>query len=139
MRGVRLYGWQRIGIILSVIWLVIGTGWACALVALLTGPAYAADKLGFVCSGKFSPLNSSQAAEILSYETLLIDLEGKTVSGFIGKFTIDEITDYQIKFSAPTTQSGVSAKGTFDRYSGKVVVVTFGTYELFCRPARLLF
>jgi hypothetical protein len=109
------------------------------LVALLTGPAHAADKLGFTCWGKFSPLNNSQAAEILSNETLLIDLEAKTVSGFIGPFTIDEITDYQVKFSAPPTQSGVSTKGTFDRYSGKVVVVTFGIYDLTCRPARPLF
>ena len=42
MQEFRLNGWQRIGIVLSVIWLVV-----CAF---LTSPAYAADKIALVCS-----------------------------------------------------------------------------------------
>ena len=28
MRGIRLNGWQRIGIILSIVWVFVGTWWA---------------------------------------------------------------------------------------------------------------
>ena len=53
------------------------------MIALLTGPAHAAD-LAFTCSGVFKPLDEKVPQRTISNETLFIGLASKTVWGVIG-------------------------------------------------------
>ena len=107
--------------------------------ALLTGPAYAAD-LAFTCSGTFKPSDEKVPPRTISNDTLFIDLVGKTVWGVIGPYDIDEITDKLIKFSIGTRDQGAYSEGFFDRYSGEVQATVYGNptvsggYHLTCKP-----
>ena len=108
--------------------------------ALLTGPACAAD-LAFTCSGAFNPADESSPRTI-SNETLFIGLASKTVSGVIGPYDIDEISDKLVKFSIGTRDQGAYSEGFFDRYSGELEATVYGnlavsgSYALTCKPAK---
>ena len=54
--------------------------------ALLTGPAYAADKVALVCSG--TATLEDRVPHPLTGQTLTVDLEHKTVSGFLGHLAV---------------------------------------------------
>jgi hypothetical protein len=110
-------------------------------VALLTGPAHAAD-LAFTCSGVFKPLDEKVPPRTISNETLFIGLASKTVWGVIGPYNIDELSDKLIKFSIGTRDQGAYSEGSFDRYSGEVKATVYGDltvsggYDLTCNPAK---
>ena len=110
-------------------------------VALLTGPAHAAD-LAFTCSGAFKPLDEKEPPRTISNETLFIGLASKTVWGVIGPYDIDEISDKLVKFSIGTRDQGAYSEGFFDRYSGEVKATVYGNlavsggYALTCNPAK---
>ena len=55
-------------------------------IALLTGPAYAADKIALVCSG--TATLEDRVPHPLTGQTLTMDLEHKTVSGFLGHLAV---------------------------------------------------
>ena len=113
-------------------------------IALLTGPAYAAD-LAFTCSGAFKPSDEKVAPRTISNETLFIGLESKTVWGVIGPYDIDEISDKLVKFSIGTRDQGAYSEGFLDRYSGELEATVYGnlavsgSYALTCKPAKPLF
>ena len=117
---------------------------ALITLALLTGPAYAAD-LAFTCSGAFKPSDEKVAPRTMSNETLFIGLENKTVWGVIGPYDIDEISDKLVKFSVGTRDQGAYSEGYFDRYSGEPEATVYGnlgvsgSYALTCKPAKPLF
>ena len=110
-------------------------------VALLTGPAYAAD-LAFTCSGAFKPFDEKDPPRTISDETLFIGLASKTVWGVIGPYNIDEISDELVKFSIGTRDQGAYSEGFFNRYSGEVKATVYGDltgsggYELTCKAAK---
>jgi hypothetical protein len=114
--------------------------------ALLTAPAYAADKLAFTCSGTYTPFDGVTPASTVSNETLFIDLEDKTVRGqHLGAgYKIDSVNDKFVEFSSETP---VLSKGSFDRYSGQVSVIVYDdnnltisrSYKLTCKPVKPLF
>ena len=111
---------------------------------LLTVPAYAAD-LAFTCSGAFKPVDEKEPPRTISNETLIIGLASKTVSGVIGPYDIDEISDKLVKFSIGTRDQGAYSEGVFDRYSGELEATVYGnlavsgSYALTCKPAKPLF
>ena len=113
------------------------------MLALLTGPAYAAD-LAFTCSGAFKPFDEKDPPRAISNETLFINLASKTVWGVLGPYDIDEISDNLIKFSIGTRDQGAYSEGFFDRYSGEVQATVYGNpkvsggYHLTCKPAKPL-
>ena len=53
MRGFRLNGWQRLGIVLSVLWLIVGTIWA-----------YAADQTTLLCKGTVMHLYDKTSGDV---------------------------------------------------------------------------
>ena len=55
-------------------------------VALLTGPTQAAEKIALVCSGTATLEN--RVPHPLIGQTLTVDLEHKTVSGFLGHLAV---------------------------------------------------
>jgi hypothetical protein len=109
--------------------------------ALLTWPAYAAD-LAFTCSGVFKPSDEKKSPRTISNETLVVGLASKTVSGVIGPYDIDEISDKLVKFSVGTRDQGAYSEGFFDRYSGELQATVYGnpavsgSYALTCKPAK---
>ena len=108
---------------------------------LLTVPAYAAD-LAFTCSGAFKPVDEKELPRTISNETLIIGLASKTVSGVIGPYDIDEISDKLVKFSIGNRDQGAYSEGFFDRYSGELEATVYGnlavsgSYALTCKPAK---
>ena len=112
---------------------------ALITLALLTGPAYAAD-LAFTCSGAFKPVDEKVPSRTISNETLFINLASKTVWGVLGPYDIDEISANLVKFSIGTRDQGAYSEGFFDRYSGEVQATVYGNptvsggYHLTCKP-----
>ena len=110
-------------------------------IGLLTGPAYAAD-LAFTCSGAFKPSDEKKSPRTISNETLVVGLASKTVSGVIGPYDIDEISDKLVKFSMGTRDQGAYSEGFVDRYSGELEATVYGnlavsgSYALTCKPAK---
>jgi hypothetical protein len=68
--------------------------------ALLTGPAQAADKISLLCSGNLTPKGVQSRPLSVSNQPLLIDLDRKTITGFLGELFIRKTTDSWIYFSS---------------------------------------
>ena len=125
MQGVRFNGWQRIGIVLSVIWLVVG--------GLLTGPAYAADKIALVCSG--TATLEDRVPHPLTGQTLTMDLEHKTVSGFLGHLAVIGASPAYISLRGLGEESDLV--GFIRPYSGVTLLASpKRSYDLNCQPAK---
>ena len=110
--------------------------------ALLAGPTYAADKLTFTCSGT-SVLERQDGVIPVIGQSLVFDLDGKTVTGSLGTFSIYEITETSIKFQT-SSSSGSRTAGHFDRSSGLATLEMSGSknfdgvFKLTCKPAKPL-
>jgi hypothetical protein len=145
----RLNGWQRIGIVASVIW-------ALALTAMVASPtAQAADTtLTLACQGtETSQWGSGPKSSERVNIGIIVDLQKKTVTG-LGDFplTIESLTETTITFhgmldSWYTKSIAVSVYGTLDRITGSLVAVSSRyeapknelSYDLQCRPTQRMF
>ena len=67
---------------------------------------------------RLSPSDEKVPPRTISNETLFIGLASKAVSGVIGPYDIDEISDKLVKFSVGSRDQGAYSEGSFDRYSG---------------------
>jgi hypothetical protein len=125
MRGFRLNGWQRIGIILSVLWIPVA------------GRAYAADKLAFTCSGSVVFDRWPDKVIPLTDQSLTIDLDAKLAVGFLGLLVIDPVTEPKMKLKSRQNPPRIAA--TLDRYSGALSVernsplTGHSIYDLTCK------
>lgn len=103
--------------------------------ALLTGLAYAANKVTLSCvaSNSFSPKDIRDMS-------LIIDMDRRTVTTIYGVFSIGKVTDNLVWFDDGSPSiSGWS--GNIDRISGIGHIWDGGAfqYDFTCKPGRPLF
>jgi len=107
-----------------------------ALGALLTVPAYAADKLALSCvaTDHFRPNDPA------GHMSLIVDLGQRTVSTVHGVFPISKVTDNLVWFDDRSNSIG-GWSGNIDSISGVGRIWHGGgtQYELTCKPAKPLF
>jgi hypothetical protein len=148
----RLNGWQRIGIVASVVW-------ALALTAMVAGPtAHAADTtLTLACQGTktfrmeggANPLESTEPISM----GIIVDLTARTVTGLDGQppLTIESVKETTFRFALfrlverPDGLADTwSVEGTIDRLTGDMTAKrafrsTIWSYSLKCRPTQRMF
>jgi hypothetical protein len=150
----RLNGWQRIGMVASVIW-------ALALTAMVGGPtAQAADTtLTLACQGTTTAGTEDAKPEPISMG-IIVNFTKNTVHGFGDPFfaeqliTITGITETAVYFGASDKlfqTTSRSVMGAIDRVTGDVWVddtsrdtktgktITSTSYALKCRPTQRMF
>jgi hypothetical protein len=147
----RLNGWQRIGIVASVVW------------ALASPTAQAADTtLTLACEGTKTETSryggDAERRKAVSL-SIIINFAARTVTGFreeerLVELTIDDISETTISFAGSNSAAMVSynMNGTIDRVTGTLEagltsfpeeghgLKTWTTsYALKCRPAQRMF
>jgi hypothetical protein len=151
----RLNGWQRIGMVASVIW-------ALALAAMVASPtAQAADTtLTLACQGTTTETTMEDAKPEPISMGIIVNFTKQTVHGFDDPFfgeqliKITGITETAVSFGARDTMfqtTSRSVMGAIDRVTGDVWVdatssdaktgktITSTSYALKCRPAQRMF
>ena len=99
-------------------------------IALLSGPAYADNNIVLLCSG-------TQALEDgvprrITRQTLTINLDNKTVSGFLGDLAVIGVSQTYISLRGRGEDSDL---GFFRRYSGEAILASpKRAYDLNCKP-----
>lgn len=123
---------------------------AMGVIAALNGTAYASEPIALTCSGTIWAPEHKIIDEPVSAQSLIIDLDGLTVRGSLGTFTITSISDSNISFQAPLQEKGRvtgTLTGGVDRISGFANLAASRNggksyvliYQLNCKPARPLF
>ena len=101
--------------------------------ALLIGPAYAADKIALVCSG--TQTLEDGVPHPLTGQTLTMDLEHKTVSGFLGYLAVIGVSQTYISLRGLDEESDLV--GFIRPYSGETLLASQKrSYDLNCQPAK---
>ena len=101
--------------------------------ALLTGPALAADKLALVCSG--TATLEDRVPHPLTGQTLIMDLEHKTVTGFLGHLTVIGVSQTYISLRGLGEDSDLV--GFIRPPSGETLLASpRRSYDLNCQPAK---
>ena len=104
--------------------------------ALLIGPAYAADKIALVCSG--TQTLEDRVSHRITGQTLTMDLESKTVTGFLGHLAVIGVSQTYISLRGRGKDSDLV--GFIRRNSGGAILASpKHDYELNCKPAKPLF
>ena len=104
--------------------------------ALLTWPAYAADLLYRVWAG--CKTLEDGVPHPLTGQTLTVDLEHKTVSGFLGHLAVIGVSPTYISLRGLGEESDLV--GFIRPYSGKTLLASpERSYDLNCKPAKPLF
>ena len=102
-------------------------------IALLTGPAHAADKIALVCSG--TQTLEDRVPRRITGQTLTMDLESKTVTGFLGDLAIIGVSQTYISLRGRGEDSDLV--GFIRRSSGEAILASpKREYELNCKPAK---
>ena len=102
-------------------------------VALLTGPAQAAEKIALVCSG--TATLEDRVPHPLTGQTLTVDLEHKTVSGFLGHLAVIGVSPTYISLRGLGEESDLV--GFIRPYSGVTLLASpKRSYDLNCQPAK---
>ena len=102
-------------------------------VALLTGPAYAADKIALVCSG--TATLEDRVPHPLTGQTLTVDLAHKTVSGFLGHLAVIGASPAYISLRGLGEDSDLV--GFIRPYSGVTLLASpRRSYDLNCQPTK---
>jgi hypothetical protein len=102
-------------------------------IALLSGPAYAADKVALVCSG--TATLEDGVPHPLTGQTLTVDLEHKTVSGFLGHLAVIGASPTYISLRGLGEESDLM--GFIRPYSGVTLLASpKRSYDLNCQPAK---
>ena len=105
-------------------------------IALLTGPAYAADKIVLLCSG--TQTLEDRVPRRITGQTLTMDLQHKTVTGFLGDLAIIGVSQTYISLRGRGDDSDLV--GFIRRNSGGAILASpKRDYELTCKPAKPLF
>ena len=105
-------------------------------IALLTGPAYAADKIVLLCSG--TQTLEDRVPRRITGQTLTMDLQHKTVTGFLGDLAIIGVSQTYISLRGRGEDSNLV--GFIRRNSGGAILASpKRDYELTCKPAKPLF
>ncbi len=102
-------------------------------VALLTGPTQAAEKIALVCSG--TATLEDRVPHPLIGQTLTVDLEHKTVSGFLGHLAVIGVSPTYISLRGLGEESDLV--GFIQPYSGETLLASpRRSYDLNCQPAK---
>jgi hypothetical protein len=113
-----------------------------AVLSLLAGLSFAADKFALTCEGiQFPSLTAVSAS-------LVIDLDRGIVTSSLGNFSISESShETMIYFKGNEEGESVSIRGDVDRVSGHAIIVFERSrdrqlvrgYNLSCKPMTRLF
>ena len=102
-------------------------------IALLTGPAEAGDKIALVCSG--TEALEDGVPHPLTGQTLTMDLEKKTVSGFLGHLAVIGVSQTYLSLRGLGEDSDLI--GFIRPYSGETLLASpKRSYDLNCQPAK---
>jgi hypothetical protein len=112
----------------------------------IPGLAYAANTITLNCTGTLWSKDTDFKDKPIPPTSLFID--GKTVTGGFGDFSVTGVTNTHVMFQAPPRREGESpTQGQLDRISGSASVYSLypngggmvWAHELTCKPANPLF
>ena len=103
------------------------------MLVLLTSAAHATDKLALVCSG--TATLEDRVPHPLTGQTITMDLEHKTVSGFLGHLAVIGASPAYISLRGLGEESDLV--GFIRPYSGVTLLASpTRSYDLNCQPAK---